>query len=63
MLLGFYVVDVESEGFVQVFGGNVLYVGMQLWVVNYGGYQFGYWVGQFGDGCVILLGELVVFDG
>lgn len=62
-MLGFDTAEVESEGFARVFGGNALYAGMQPWVANYGGHQFGHWAGQLGDGRAISLGELVAPDG
>jgi len=52
--------DVHTQGFAEVFGGNALYAGMQPWAANYGGHQFGHWAGQLGDGRAISLGELRV---
>lgn len=51
--------DVASAEFAEVFGGNALLPGMQPFAANYGGHQFGHWVGQLGDGRAITLGEAV----
>ncbi|MGE8226814.1 MAG: protein adenylyltransferase SelO [Stenotrophomonas sp.] len=58
-LLGFDAATVTSPEFVEVFGGNALFAGMQPWAANYGGHQFGHWAGQLGDGRAISLGELL----
>src|SRR6478672_11722537 len=57
--LGFSDVEVLSPQFAQVFGGNALLPGMRPFAANYGGYQFGHWAGQLGDGRAITLGEVV----
>ena len=49
----------QSEDFAQVFAGNRLLSGMDPHASCYGGYQFGHWAGQLGDGRVINLGEVV----
>ncbi|MDG1541060.1 MAG: YdiU family protein [Candidatus Thalassarchaeaceae archaeon] len=40
-------------------GGNGLVEGMDPYAQRYGGYQFGNWAGQLGDGRAITLGEVV----
>ncbi|MBT6176820.1 MAG: YdiU family protein [Deltaproteobacteria bacterium] len=55
-------IDLESWGletFSQVFSGNQLLPGMDPVATCYGGYQFGSWAGQLGDGRAISLGEVV----
>ncbi|MDO9049214.1 MAG: YdiU family protein [Methylobacter sp.] len=49
----------ESDYFTQVFVGNRLLPGMDPYATCYGGYQFGNWAGQLGDGRAINLGEAV----
>ncbi|WAT16110.1 protein adenylyltransferase SelO [Xanthomonas fragariae] len=61
--LGLDETEIASARFAEVFGGNALYPGMQPWAVNYGGHQFGHWVGQLGDGRAISLGEVLGVDG
>ncbi|HRQ78150.1 MAG TPA: YdiU family protein [Gemmatimonadaceae bacterium] len=58
-LVGFGPTDRESPQFAEVFGGNALLGGMQLYAACYGGHQFGHWAGQLGDGRAISLGEVV----
>src|SRR5512141_507149 len=58
-LLGLTEDDVASPAFAEVFGGNALLEGMEPFAANYGGYQFGQWAGQLGDGRAISLGEVV----
>ncbi|HHW4678468.1 MAG TPA: protein adenylyltransferase SelO [Xylella sp.] len=62
-ILNFDAQELLSPRFVEVFGGNALYLGMQPYAVNYGGHQFGHWAGQLGDGRVITLGGLLGADG
>ncbi len=62
-ILNFDAEELVTPRFVEVFSGNALYTGMQPYAVNYGGHQFGQWVGQLGDGRVITLGELLGADG
>lgn len=62
-ILNFDAEELVTPRFVEVFSGNALYPGMQPYAVNYGGHQFGQWVGQLGDGRVITLGELLGADG
>ena len=49
---------VESDDFAQVFTGNKLIEGMEPYAMCYGGFQFGNWAGQLGDGRAINLGEV-----
>ncbi|MBU0751078.1 MAG: YdiU family protein [Gammaproteobacteria bacterium] len=51
--------DIASPDFAEVFGGNRLLPGMQSYAACYGGYQFGNWAGQLGDGRAINLGEVI----
>ena len=48
-----------SAEFAQVFSGNKLLHGMDPFAMCYGGYQFGHWARQLGDGRAIILGETV----
>lgn len=50
---------VDSEDFAQVFTGNQLIAGMEPYAMCYGGFQFGNWAGQLGDGRAINLGEVI----
>ena len=45
--------------FAQFVAGNLLLPGSQPMAHRYGGYQFGYWADQLGDGRAILLGDYV----
>lgn len=49
---------VESDQFAHVFTGNQLLDGMEPYAMCYGGFQFGHWAGQLGDGRAINLGEV-----
>lgn len=51
--------DVHSEAFLAAFSGNSLLPGMEAYASCYGGYQFGNWAGQLGDGRAIGLGEVI----
>lgn len=44
-------------------GNEKLPGAVEPWCSNYGGHQFGSWVGQLGDGRVLTLGELETPDG
>ncbi len=44
-------------------GGNGLVEGMDPYAQRYGGYQFGNWAGQLGDGRAITLGEVAKMAG
>lgn len=55
-------IDVDAwglEAFSQVFSGNRALPGMTPVASCYGGYQFGSWAGQLGDGRAISLGEVL----
>ncbi len=58
-LLGIDKKMVQTQEFVEVFGGNLLMEGMEPYAACYGGHQFGNWAGQLGDGRAITLGEVV----
>jgi serine/tyrosine/threonine adenylyltransferase len=53
----------ESNDFAQVFAGNRLAIGMNPYASCYGGYQFGHWAGQLGDGRAINLGDVINSQG
>jgi uncharacterized protein YdiU (UPF0061 family) len=57
-IMGFTKNDVTSQDFAEVFTGNQLIEGMKPYATCYGGYQFGHWAGQLGDGRAINLGEV-----
>lgn len=44
---------------IDALAGNHLLPGMSTYATCYGGYQFGHWAGQLGDGRAIYLGELI----
>ncbi len=50
---------ISSDDFAQIFTGNKLIEGMEPYAMCYGGFQFGNWAGQLGDGRVINLGEVI----
>jgi len=50
---------IESDNFANIFTGNELIEGMQPYAMCYGGFQFGSWAGQLGDGRAINLGEVI----
>ncbi len=50
---------INSDDFAQIFTGNKLIEGMQPYSMCYGGFQFGNWAGQLGDGRAINLGEVI----
>ncbi len=50
---------INSDDFAQIFTGNKLIEGMQPYAMCYGGFQFGNWAGQLGDGRAINLGEVI----
>jgi uncharacterized protein YdiU (UPF0061 family) len=56
-------VEVAGEEFSAIFSGNRLLPGMDTYAACYGGYQFGNWAGQLGDGRAITLGEVVNREG
>ena len=47
----------------QVLAGSRVLAGMQPYAARYGGYQFGHWAGQLGDGRAITLAEVMCPDG
>ena len=49
----------QSTDFLEVFAGNRVLEGMDPYAMCYGGYQFGHWAGQLGDGRAINLGEVL----
>jgi len=58
-MLGFTHTDMQDPALIQTLGGNGMLNGMMTYATRYGGYQFGHWAGQLGDGRAILLGELM----
>ncbi len=61
--LGLSAEDLNSEAFLNVFSGNQKLDGMRPYAMCYGGYQFGHWAGQLGDGRAINLGEVATPSG
>lgn len=57
--LGLSAADAQSEEFKNVFTGNEVLANTQPYAMCYGGYQFGNWAGQLGDGRAINLTEIV----
>jgi len=53
----------ESEDFVNFVSGNHILPESIPMAHRYGGYQFGYWADQLGDGRAHLLGEYINFKG
>lgn len=49
----------ENPFFANFVAGNLLLSGSEPLAHRYGGYQFGYWAGQLGDGRAITIGEYV----
>ena len=62
-ILGLDPADLAMPEFAQVFAGNAVIEGMAPYAANYGGYQFGQWAGQLGDGRAITLGEVITPGG
>ena len=62
-LLGLDEAILTSQAWVSTLAGNALLPGMRAYATNYGGYQFGSWARQLGDGRAIFLGELLNRDG
>ena len=50
----------RSESAVRALGGAALFEGGEPAAHRYGGFQFGSWAGQLGDGRAVSLGEVVV---
>ena len=51
--------DLSASPWPDVLAGNALLPGMQSYATPYGGYQFGSWARQLGDGRAIYLGEAI----
>jgi len=51
--------ELHSAGWLAALSGNGLLPGMETYATCYGGYQFGSWADQLGDGRAIFLGEAV----
>ncbi|KAA5828025.1 YdiU family protein [Algibacter amylolyticus] len=56
--LGLSETDSKSEAFLKVFTGNKVLPNTKPYAMCYGGYQFGNWAGQLGDGRAINLFEV-----
>lgn len=53
-------VEISDEVlFVELFGGYKLWLEVELWVMVYFGYQFGFYNLCLGDGCGLLFGEVI----
>lgn len=57
-VLGISKEEAESEEFLNIFTGNEIIPNSKPYAMCYGGYQFGHWAGQLGDGRAINLGEI-----
>lgn len=57
--LGLDEAALDSPPWLDVLAGNALLPGMATYATCYGGYQFGSWARQLGDGRAIFLGEAV----
>lgn len=62
-LLGLDEEALQSPEWTQALAGNALIPGMTPYATCYGGYQFGSWARQLGDGRAIFLGEVVNRQG
>lgn len=58
-LLGLTEHDLRTEQWTQALAGGSLIGGMETYATCYGGYQFGSWAEQLGDGRAIFLGEAI----
>lgn len=56
--IGFSKIDIQSEEFIKLMSGNIVYPNTKPYAMNYGGHQFGSWAGQLGDGRAINLFEV-----
>ncbi len=54
--------DAASEAFLSIFSGAKVIEGSDPYAMCYGGFQFGNWAGQLGDGRATNLGEVVHND-
>ena len=57
--LGIDETTLASPQWLSALAGNALLPGMVSYATAYGGYQFGSWAGQLGDGRAIYLGETI----
>ena len=55
--------DLRHTSGVEILAGNRVPAGAKPIAMAYGGFQFGHWVSQLGDGRAILLGEVIDTDG
>ena len=62
-LLGLDEAALKSAAWTDALAGNALIPGMASYATCYGGYQFGSWARQLGDGRAIFLGEVVNAQG
>lgn len=62
-MLGLDDAAVNSDAFAEVFSGNRVLPGMNVYAACYGGHQFGNWAGQLGDGRAMALAEIQTPDG
>jgi len=62
-LLGLDEAILKSAEWTEALAGNVLIPGMASYATCYGGYQFGSWARQLGDGRAIFLGEVLNVEG
>jgi len=62
-LLGLDEAILCSPDWVDALAGNALIPGMRSYATSYGGYQFGSWARQLGDGRAIFLGEVLNRQG
>ncbi|MEO8254934.1 MAG: protein adenylyltransferase SelO [Flavobacterium sp.] len=60
--IGLSIEDSQSDEFKNVFTGNQVLPNTHPYAMCYGGYQFGNWAGQLGDGRAINLTEIVNDD-
>lgn len=56
--LGLDRTEADSQAFKDLVSGNGTLEGIHPWAQCYGGYQFGQWASQLGDGRAISLGEI-----
>ena len=61
--LGLDGIDLRAAPWPAVLAGNALLPGMETYATPYGGYQFGSWARQLGDGRAIVLGEVLTAAG
>ncbi|MFT7073014.1 protein adenylyltransferase SelO [Patiriisocius sp. Uisw_017] len=56
--LGLDIGDSQSKEFLNTFTGNIVLPNTKPYAMCYGGYQFGHWAGQLGDGRAINLAQV-----